>query len=206
MSKSHAASIGRCCLPSSPGSEQTHSMAKGWVARAGWLKRCCCGTCKPPRRAGSSQVSQVGTGSLGRCSTKGSHLESHGPSSLCGSDWAGWCCRLSGSVLAWGMLPWGLCFLLPPSSSRWAGLTFTSPVQAGLLVVLPQAAMPPARPGYTASVVQEALLSPGMGSMGQVVGKKAAVGLGEGYPVSSALPVVLACLHLGQCRDRVRPT
>lgn len=101
VSRSHATSTGRCwALPVGPSSEQTHTMAKGWIASAEWLKSCWCGICKPQRRVGSSLGSQVG----------------------------------------------------------------------------------------------------------MVVGKKGAIGLEEGYLISSACPSVLTHLRLGQCRDRVRPT
>lgn len=50
------------------------------------------------------------------------------------------------------------------------------------------------------------LCCPGSCSVQQVVEKKGAVGLREGYPGPSACPVVSACLHLGQGKDTAQLT
>lgn len=152
--------------------------------------------CKPPRRAGSSLVSHVGTGSLGRCSTKGSHPERHGPSSPCSS---GQCAGMGHAVLMPGVLtapillpPGWSCFSLPS-----AGCTIGGSAEGSSASCSSQICSQHSQDG------QEALLPPDTGSVGQVVGKKWAVGVAEGYPVSACRCLGMPLLR--QCRERAWP-
>lgn len=168
-------------------SEQTPSMAKGWFARAELLKRCCWGTCKRPRRAGPSLVSHVGTGSLSRCSTKGSHAESHDPSSPCSS---GQCAGMGHAVLVPGILTAPI--LLPPGWSWFsvpsAGCTIGGSAQGSSASCSSQIRSQCSQDGQEAPLPQTQAL------WGRWWGRNGPLGL---LKVVVTHQHVLACLRLG---------